>query len=119
MRQYAGTLVVLLATLSGGRAAAVERPFGSSAWHTTAVAVFPDTKPGAPPVSRFADVKPAPPPDPSLELLGTNPYEAQLAATMAAQNLYGDELKNPYTDEVSFANPYTDDLELKNPYATH
>src|SRR5690242_2804515 len=116
MRQYAGILVVLFAALSGGRATATERPFGSSAWHTTAVAVFPDEVRRPPPVSRFADVKPTPPPDPSLELLGTNPYEAQLAATMAAQNLYGDELKNPYTDEVSFANPYTDELRLKNPY---
>jgi hypothetical protein len=118
MRLYAGTLLVFAAALAGWPAGAQERPSDPQAVRRTqSVAVFPDVTPGPPPEARFQDVKPAAPPDPSLELLATNPYEAQLAAALAAQNLYGDELKNPYIDELRFANPYTDELRLQNPYA--
>jgi hypothetical protein len=112
MRHNAGLFLVLVGALFGGRAAAEE-----PARRTTSFAIFPDVTPGPPPSATFEDVKPPPPPDPSLELLGSNPYEAQLAAALAARNLYGDELANPYVDELRFANPYTDDLRLQNPYS--
>lgn len=118
MRHCAGTLIALAATLFGWPARAVERPFGSSATRTRAVAVFPDVAPGRTPISTFADVAPAARPDPSVELLSTNPYEAQLAAALAARNLYGDDLDNPYSDEVRFGNPYTDELRFANPYSS-
>src|SRR3989442_5711593 len=99
MRLYAGTLVALSAVLPGWPASAVEHPDDSPVRRTQSVAVFPDVTPGPPPSATFQDAKPAPPPDPSLELLATNPYEAQLAAAMAAQSLYGDDMANPYVDE--------------------
>lgn len=116
MRHDAGLLVVLAGALFDQRAAADEPP--ASTRRTQSFAIFPDVMPGPPPSATFADVKPPPPPDPSLELLATNPYEAQLSAALAARNLYGDELANPYVDELRLANPYTDEIRLQNPYST-
>jgi hypothetical protein len=116
MRHHAGSLVVLAGALLVQRAVADEP--SSPLRRTQSYAVFPDVTPGPPPSASFADVKPPPPPDPSLELLATNPYEAQLSAALAARNLYGDELADPYVDELRFANPYTDELRLQNPYST-
>jgi hypothetical protein len=117
MRHYAGLAVVLGTTLFGYSARAAEHASEPSALRTQSVAVFPDVTPGPPPAASFQDVKPPPPPDPSLELLASNPYDAQLAAALAAQNLYGDELANPYVEEARLANPYTDELRFQNPYA--
>lgn len=116
MRHCAGSLVVLAGALFVQRAVA-EEP-SEHARRTQSVAVFPDVTPGPPPSATFKDVKPVPAPDPSLELLATNPYEAQLAAAQAARNLYGDEMANPYADELSLANPYSDEIHLQNPYST-
>jgi hypothetical protein len=116
MRHCAGPLIVLAGALFIQRARAEER--SEPVRRTQSVAVFPDVTPGPPPSASFKDEKPPPPPDPSLELLSTNPYEAQLAAALAARNLYGDEMANPYADDLRFANPYTEDLHLQNPYST-
>lgn len=117
MRLHAGTFIVA-AVLGGSPAVAQEQVRApSSSARTQSVAVFPDVTPGPPRSASFEDVKPPPPPDPSLELLSTNPYEAQLAAAQAAQNLYGDDFANPYVDELRFANPYTDELRFQNPYS--
>jgi len=116
MRVRAGVLLSLAAALPGWPASATERP-ALVTWRTQSVAAFPDVVPGPPPKSAFPDVKPAPKPDASLELLSTNPYEAELSAALARQNLYGDDLANPYTDEVHLANPYTDELRFANPYS--
>jgi hypothetical protein len=116
MRLHAGPLVVLVGALFVQRASADEH--SEPVRRTQSVAIFPDVTPGPPPSASFKEVKPPPAPDPSLEILTTNPYEAQLAAAMAARNLYGDEMANPYVDELRFANPYTDELRLQNPYST-
>ena len=115
MRHYAGLPVVLMGALLAQRARAAEP--SEPVRRTQSVAIFPDVTPGPPPSASFVDEKPPPPPDRSLELLATNPYEAQLAAALAARNLYGDDMANPYVDEIRFANPYTDELRLQNPYA--
>ncbi|HEX7669664.1 MAG TPA: hypothetical protein VF395_08785, partial [Polyangiaceae bacterium] len=54
----------------------------------------------------------------ALELLATNPYEAQLMAHKIAMNLYGEDpaMEDPYADDRRLANPYTDDLRLASPY---
>jgi len=117
MRLHAGLLVVLATALPVGRASASSRATDSPVRRTQAVAAFPDVTPGPPPVASFQDEKPPPPPDPSLELLATNPYERQVAAALAAQNLYGDDGSNPYADELRLANPYTDELRFQNPYS--
>src|SRR5262245_52060985 len=116
MRHVAGSLLVVAGALFVQRAVADEPP--KSQRRTQSFAAFPDVTPGPPPSASFADVKPPPPPDPSLELLATNPYEAQMSAALAARNLYGDELANPYVDELRFANPYTDQIRFQNPYST-
>lgn len=117
MRPRAGLLVALAAVLGAGRAAAVQHPTLGQAARTAAVAVFPDVTPGPPRSAAFPDAESRTAPDSSLELLATNPYEADLAAALARQNLYGGDLSNPYSDEVHLANPYTDELRLTNPYS--
>jgi hypothetical protein len=116
MRIGAGLQLALAAALMGWPASAVERS-AVSAPRTQSIAVFPDIAPGPPPKLAFPDPKKAMEPDPSLELLSTNPYEAELAAALARENLYGDDLANPYADEAHLANPYTDELRLSNPYS--
>jgi hypothetical protein len=76
---------------------------------TTAVAAFPDVVPE----------RPAQPIDPALELLASDPYEAQLMARKIAVNLYGEdaEVDSPYADELRLANPYTDSLRGGRPIA--
>jgi hypothetical protein len=75
---------------------------------SAAVAAFPDVVPE----------RPKPPVDPALELLATDPYEAELMARKIAMNLYGEDpaLDDPYAEERRLANPYTDDLRLARPY---
>jgi hypothetical protein len=115
MRHYAGILVVVAGALLVQRAKA-EEP-SAPVRRTQSYAVFPDVTPGPPPSASFEEVKPPPPPDPSLELLATNPYESQLSAALAARNLYGDDVADPYADELRLANPYTDELRMFNPYS--
>jgi hypothetical protein len=76
---------------------------------TTAVAAFPDVVPE----------HPAQPVDPALELLASDPYEAQLTARKIAANLYGEdaELDSPYAEQLRLANPYTDRLRARRPVA--
>jgi hypothetical protein len=83
---------------------------------STAVAAFPDVVPE----------RPKPPVDPALELLATDPYEAELMARKIAMNLFaarpgprdGEDaaLDDPYAEELRLANPYTDDIRLASPY---
>lgn len=76
---------------------------------TTAVAAFPD----------IAPERAAQPVDPALELLASDPYEAQLQARKIAANLYGEdpELDDPYAEQRRLANPYTDRLRARRPVA--
>jgi hypothetical protein len=89
-------------------------------WTTTAPVTEPPTeaaRPATKAVASFPDVVPnrAPPPvDPALELLASDPYEAQLMAIKIAVNLYGgvSALEDPYAEERRLANPYTDHLRV-------
>jgi len=81
---------------------------------TRAVAAFPDAPSERPEV----------PADPALELLAENPYDRDLVARKAAENLYGTDLdaEDPYADDLRLAdNPYASRVmpepELDNPYA--
>jgi hypothetical protein len=89
------------------------------------MALFPDvteTQPSPVGVATFPDVKPARqttiPRDPIIELLASNPYEAQLAPYRAALAIAGDHplLEDPYEDARRFANPYENTVGIANPY---
>ncbi len=68
----------------------------------------------------FPDVAPARhrPSDPALELLASNPYEAQLAGYRTALNLDGDHplLEDPYAETMLFTTPYERTVGIANPY---
>src|SRR4051812_39893638 len=100
-------------------AMAADRPIPTSVPTTRLAAPVTITaplpfRPAATAVAAFPDVvseRPTPRTDAALELLATNPYEAQLMAHKIAMNLYGEDpaLEDPYADDRRLANPYTDD----------
>lgn len=56
--------------------------------------------------------------DPALELLASNPYEAQLKDYRSALDVDGEHplLEDPYEDAKRFANPYENSVGIANPY---
>lgn len=131
-----------LAALAGGLLGSPARAFSgviAAPTETTSVAAFPDVGNSQPlPVgtAAFPDVEPAapsPPPDAVLALLTENPYAADLAAAVRAEDEarqeaspYAKLMQGPAKEtDAPLENPYIDELrlltsessEIDSPYA--